>query len=71
MTANEKFKQFKSKTGLTVPQLSRMFGVSEMAVAGWLYNKNGMSRDCEMTLDRFERDGVNCLAKVRPQRMSA
>jgi hypothetical protein len=70
MTPNERFRAFKQRTGLTVLQLSRMFGVSEMACAGWLYNKNGMSRDCQMTLERFERDGIDCLEKVRPQRMA-
>ena len=62
---NKRFRDFKDRTGLGYAELSSMFGVSMETISAWYRGKNSMLPDCRMTLERFERDGIDCFQKVR------
>jgi hypothetical protein len=64
---NRQFRAFKDRTGLDYYNLSLMFGVSIETISAWYRGKNMMQPDCRRTLERFERDGIDSYAKVRPR----
>lgn len=63
----ERFQKFRERTGLTIYELSIIFGVSQWSIESWLLGRRGMAHDSYATLLRLECDNILELApKLRP-----